>query len=102
LLRTTINTEETDDEGITVSNKLFSMLILGVALVFVGIVVLVIVSLVSGSSGSVGGVIFVGPFPIVFGSGPNAVWLILIGIILAVMTMVSLIIMNKRFGKFRD
>ena len=92
-----LSEQENEDEGITVSSRLFGFLILGIALVFVGIVVLVVVSLVLGSSGSVGVVIFIGPFPIVFGSGPNAAWLILIGIILAVLSIVLFWVMNRRF-----
>ena len=92
-----LSEQETEDEGITVSSRLFGFLILGIALVFVGIVVLVVASLVLGSSGSVGVVIFIGPFPIVFGSGPNAGWLILIGIILAVLSIVFFLVMNRRF-----
>jgi len=88
--------QETEDEGITVSSKLFGFLILGIALVFVGIVVLVVVSL-SGGSGSVGVVIFIGPFPIVFGSGPSAGWLILIGIIVAALSIVLFLVLNRRF-----
>ncbi|MGD0203490.1 MAG: DUF131 domain-containing protein [Candidatus Bathyarchaeia archaeon] len=92
-----LSEQETEDEGITVSSRLFGFLILGIALVFVGIVVLVVASLVLGSSGSVGVVIFIGPFPIVFGSGQNADWLILIGIILAVLSIVLFWVMNRRF-----
>ena len=92
-----LSEQETEDEGITVSSRLFGFLILGIALVFVGIVVLVVASLVLGSSGSVGVVIFIGPFPIVFGAGPNAGWLILIGIILAVLSIVLFLVMNRRF-----
>ncbi len=93
------STEQDEDEGIEVSGRLFNLIILGIALVFVGIVIVVVVSVISGF-GSVGGVIFIGPFPIVFGSGPNAVWLILIGIILAIISVVIFWIMNRRFGKF--
>jgi len=32
-------------------------------------------------------VIFIGPFPIVFGSGPGAIWLILIALIIAAYMM---------------
>ena len=92
-----LSERETGDEGISVSSRLFGFLILGIALVFVGIVVLVVVSLVLGSSGSVGVVIFIGPFPIVFGSGPNADWLILIGLILAVLSVVFFLVMKRRF-----
>ena len=92
-----LSEQETEDEGFTVSSRLFGFLILGIALVFVGIVVLMVVSLVFGGSGSVGVVVFIGPFPIVFGSGPNAGWLILIGVILAVLTAVFFWVMKRRF-----
>ncbi len=90
--------EEDDSEegGIAVSSRLFGLLILGVALVFVGIVVLVVVSLVFGSSTSVGVVVFIGPFPIVFGSGPNAAWLITIGVVLAALSVVLFFVLNRR------
>jgi len=91
-----LSEQENEDEGITVSSRLFGFLILGIALVFVGIVVLVVASLFSGHSGSVGVVVFIGPFPIVFGSGPNAVWLILIGIVLAVLSIVFFLVMKRR------
>ena len=96
------SSQEPEDEGIAVSSRLLGFLILGIALVFVGIVVLVVASLAFGSSGSVGIVIFIGPFPIVFGSVPNATWLILIGIILAVLSIVLFLVMNRRLGRFRD
>jgi uncharacterized membrane protein len=91
--------EQTEVEGIPVSSRLFGFLILGIVLVFVGIVVLVVASLVLSGSGSVGVVIFIGPFPIVFGSGPNATWLILIGIVLAVLSVVLFLIINRRSKK---
>ncbi len=97
-----LSEQETEDKGITVSSRLFGFLILGIALVFVGIVVLVVVSLFLGSSGSVGVVVFIGPFPIVFGSGPNAAWLILIGIILAVLSIVLFWVMNRKFDWFNS
>ena len=92
-------TEKNGDEGIEVSSRFFGFLILGIALVLIVAVVLVASSVVSGGSESSGGVIFIGPFPIVFGSGPNTVWLVLIGIILAVLSIVLFLIMNERSGK---
>ena len=92
-----LSRQETEDEGVTVSSRLFGFLILGIALVLIGILILAVVSLVLGNSGSVGVVIFIGPFPIVFGSGPNADWLILIGIILAVLSIVLFWVMYRRF-----
>ena len=96
------STEENDDEGIEVSSRLFSFLILGVALVFIGVMVLVIASVFLSSSGSVGVVIFIGPFPIVFGSGPDAIWLILIGIVLAVLSIVLFLAVKRRWKTLSD
>jgi uncharacterized membrane protein len=90
------NTEENEDEGIEVSGRLFNFLILGIALIFIGIVILAVVSAFFGGSVSAGVVIFIGPFPIVFGKGPDAVWLILIGIIIAVLSIVLFLIMNRK------
>ena len=95
-----VSEEETEDEGIAVSGRFLAFLVLGIVLVLIGIIVLVIVSVVFTSSASVGGVIFIGPFPIVFGAGPNAAWLIIIGIILAVLSIVVFLIMYRRHDRF--
>ena len=88
------NTQQNENAGIEVSSRLFGFLIIGVALICIGIVVLVVAS---GGSGSAGVIIFVGPFPIVLGKGPDSAWLILIGIIIAVLSIVFFLIMNRRF-----
>jgi uncharacterized membrane protein len=95
-----VSEEETEDGGIAVSSRLFALLILGVALVLIGVVVLVVVSAVFSSLTSVGVVIFIGPFPIVFGAGPNAAWLIIIGIVLAALSIVLFFVMNRRHDCF--
>jgi uncharacterized membrane protein len=93
-------TDEYADEDDSFSNRLFVFLLLGVALVFIGIIVLVVVSLALGSSGSVGGVILIGPIPIIFGSGPNASWLIIISVILMVISLILFFVMNRRSRRF--
>jgi uncharacterized membrane protein len=65
-------------------------------LVIVGIVVVLIATVLSGGSASFAGVIFIGPFPIVIGAGPDAVWLVSIGIVLAVLSVIVFIIMRRR------
>jgi len=55
----------------------------GLLLVLAGIVLLFIGS--AGSSlTSFGAVVFIGPFPIAFGSGPNAGTLVLIGVVISI------------------
>lgn len=95
-----LSDEETDVESIGLSGRLLGLLLLGIALVFIGVVVLVIASLVLGGSGSVGGVILLGPIPIVFGIGPDAGWLITVGIIFTVVSIILLLLMNRRTKKF--
>ena len=96
-----LNHGETKEAGIPVSSRLLWLLIFGIAVVLVGIIVLAVASFAAGSTASsTGVVIFIGPFPIVFGSGPNAIWLILIGIILAVLSVVFFVVMNRRRERF--
>ena len=57
---------------------------------------MVVASIVLGRSGSVGGIILIGPIPMVFGSGPDAGWLIAISLILTVASIILFLIMNNR------
>lgn len=88
--------DDTEAEGIGVSGRLLGFLFLGVALVFVGIAVIVVASVFFSGSGRVGGVILIGPIPIVFGTGPDAGWLIAIGIILTAISIILFLVVNKR------
>ena len=88
-----------EDEGIGLNGRLLGFLLLGVALVFVGFAVIIVVSVVLGGSGSVGGIILVGPIPIVFGAGPDAGWLIVISTVLTAMSIILFLILNKRQKK---
>jgi uncharacterized membrane protein len=93
--------QETAEEGITVSSRLFLFLILGFALVVVGIIVILIATvLCGGGSASAGAVIFIGPFPIVIGAGPDVTWIVLFSIILVVLSVVVFLVMNRKINKF--
>jgi len=92
---------ETVEEGIAVSSRLFLFLVLGFVLVFVGVAIILIATvLYGGSSANVGAVIFIGPFPIVIGAGPDVTWIILFSIILAVLSIVVLLVMNRKLRRF--
>jgi uncharacterized membrane protein len=92
--------QETAEEGIAVSNRFFLLLILGFVLVVVGIAVILIATvLYGGGSASAGAVIFIGPFPIVIGAGPDATWIVLFSIILAVLSVVVFLVMNRRLRR---
>ncbi len=88
--------EQDEEEGIAVSSRSMWLLMLGITLVTVGIAVIVIAAVLLSGVGSVGGVILIGPFPIVFGSGPEAGWLIAVGAALTVISVVVFIVLNRR------
>ncbi len=61
---------------------------IGFFLILIGILILLAAALFSGGDVSFGGFIWIFPFfPFVFGSGPEAVWLILFALILGVLTV---------------
>jgi len=94
---------EGGDEGIQVSSGFFLLLMIGFGVVVIGIVLVLAAALLGGGSGSVGGVIFIGPFPIVFGAGPDAMWLIAISIAISVVMIVIFVLMRRRnYGQSSD
>lgn len=66
--------------------------VVGFLLLFVGLVVFA-VSAGGSSSSSFGGVVFVGPFPIAFGSGPGGATLIIVSVVIAV-AMVAVFLLS--------
>ena len=98
-MRHTTEREETsrnEDEGSNVSSKLLALLILGFTIVIIGIIIVAVGAALGDGSTSVGGVIFIGPFPIVFGAGPDAAWLIVISIVLAVVSVILFVLFRRR------
>ena len=73
----------------------------GFAIIIVGVILVVLSSVLGGGSGSVGGVIFIGPFPLVFGAGPDAIWLILISLTIAVLMLVLFVVWRRRNWKLQ-
>ena len=73
------------------------ILLASFALLFVGMVVMMIASFTQGQSTTSGGaVILIGPIPIIVGSGPESSWLILLAaIITAIMVVISLLARAK-------
>lgn len=85
-----------ENEKSNVSSKLLALLVLGFAIVIIGVIIITIGAALGNGSASVGGVIFIGPFPIVFGAGPDAAWLIVISIVLAVVSVILFVLFRRR------
>jgi uncharacterized membrane protein len=88
--------QEPEENSATLS-KFMLLFMAGFALVFIGVLILIVASAFGGnSSASAGIVIFIGPFPIVLGAGPDAAWLILISVILAAISLVLFLVMRRK------
>ena len=88
-------TAEPSDEN--VQRKFYVLFILGFSTMFVGLILVTIAAIASqrGSTGF-GGIVLIGPVPIVFGLGLGAQWLILFAIILAVLTVIMCLRLRRK------
>jgi len=80
-------------------SRVLVLFLLGFFTVLLGIVILVVATFASGSSASYGGVVFIGPIPIVFGAGPQATWLILFAIVLSALSIIVFFLTLNRMNK---
>ena len=84
--------------------RFLAMFFAGFLMTLLGVVFLVVASLLSGTGvTNVGGIIWVFPFlPIVFGAGPEAYWLILVAVLLAILGVLMLFMVwrTRRKGCF--
>ena len=83
----------------SVFQKCFLLFIIGFFLIFVGIIILMVAAVLSDGSANFGAFIFIGPFPIVMGAGPEAPWMILFAIILAVLSIIMFLVLRRERKK---
>ncbi|MGC9346274.1 MAG: TIGR00304 family membrane protein [Candidatus Bathyarchaeales archaeon] len=88
----------TNDES-NVSGKFLILFITGFFLIFIGIIILIMAVVLSGGSVNFGFFIWLGPFPIVVGAGPEATWMVLFAIILAVLSIIMFLILRREMEK---
>ncbi|MEM4713156.1 MAG: DUF131 domain-containing protein [Candidatus Bathyarchaeia archaeon] len=74
--------------------KLF---LIGFFMILVGVMITVVAALLFGEGvGSFGGFILIGPFPFVFGAGPEAPWLALFAVILGILSITLSFLLWRR------
>lgn len=89
--------QETFEEGTTIFKKPLCFLLIGIVLIIAGIMIITFTAALNGGGSATAGiVIFVGPFPIVIGAGPDANLLIFFSIFLAVLSFVIFLVMSKK------
>jgi uncharacterized membrane protein len=79
--------------------KFLILFVIGIFIIFVGIIILMVAAVLSGDSANFGALIFIGPFPIVVGVGPEAKWMVLFAIVLAVLSVIMFMILRREIGK---
>jgi uncharacterized membrane protein len=67
------------------------------AMVFVGMILMMIASFTQGHGSTSGGaVILVGPIPIILGSGPESTWMILLAAAITVIALVAFLLTRRK------
>ena len=84
-----------NDES-SIFRRFLVLFIIGFVIVFAGIIILMVATVLSGDSVNFGALIFIGPFPIVVGAGPEATWMVLFAIILAVLDVIMFLMLRKK------
>lgn len=74
----------------------FSLFIVGLILILVGITLVVTATMLSGEIVATGAVIFIGPIPIVVGTGSCSIWAMILAVVLAILGMLMFVICRKR------
>jgi len=91
LSQATQTTEET-----LISATLFKLLFLGFFLMFIGVIVLIAAAALQGDVSASGAlVIFIGPIPIILGTGPHAFFAILLAVALAIVGFIVFFWLRK-------
>ena len=94
------NVDEDNLEAGGVSRWFLVLLFLGFVLVAVGVVVVLFAGVFYGGGSVSGAVIFIGPFPIVIGAGPDATLLVLVGVVLAVLSVIVFFVLRRKMKCF--
>ena len=74
----------------------FSLFIVGLILILVGITLVVTATMLSGETVAAGAVIFIGPIPIVVGTGSCSIWAMILVVILAILGILMFVMYRKR------
>ena len=73
---------------------------LGILLIFIGFALVILGSASSGNA-SAGGVVFIGPFPIVFGAGPGGGTLALLSVVIGGVILAIVLLWGFRVSRSR-
>jgi len=93
--------EEFSEGGVPLFGRFFFLFVLGLSFIVVGSIVVVIATLLYGvDPPSFNAVIFIGPFPIVFGDSSESGLMIVAGLFLAVLSIILFWVANRKVRKY--
>lgn len=76
---------------------LMKVFLLGFVLVFIGIILMMVAASLYGTATTSGAVvIFIGPIPIIVGTGPHYIWAILLATVLTIFGLIFFLMMRKK------
>jgi len=55
-----------------------------------------VTAVLSGASANFGAIIFIGPIPIVLGTGPNSIWAIILAIAVTIVGVILFLLLRKQ------
>lgn len=80
-----------------VRNITMKLFFIGFLLIFTGVIIVIIAAVLNGNSNVTGGlIIFVGPIPIILGSGPYAFYAILFAIMLTIVGFIIFFFLREK------
>lgn len=92
-------TEEKNEETFAFK-RLMLLFLIGFILVFAGVIILMVAAAIyGGGTASFGGIIFIGPIPIVFGAGPEALFMVVVAVILAVLSIIMFFVFRRKIER---
>lgn len=67
------------------------------AMIVIGMILMAMASFTQGQGApSIGGIILIGPIPIILGGGPESTWLILLGLMITVVAIVAFLLVRRK------
>ena len=86
-----------NEEHMAMSSFPLTLFLIGLFLMFAGVIVLIASALLSGNETVSGGaIIFIGPIPIVLGAGPHALLAVVVAAVLTVIGFVIFLWMRRQ------
>lgn len=92
------SSKHTGDES-SMFRRFLILFIVGFFIIFLGVIIFMVAAVLSDGSASFGVFVFIGPFPMVVGAGPEATWMVLFAIILAISSIIMFLMLRREKRK---